>query len=76
MIFIDAHQVKAQISGSSNTDDTIEIIRVERAFAVYLDCPPCDYNFLRDELNFLNYVRDPEAADLHIFVTGVGTTGG
>lgn len=76
MIFIDAHQVKAQISGSSNTDDTIEIIRVERAFAVYLDCPPCDYNFLRDELNFLNYVRDPEVADLHIFVTGVGTTGG
>lgn len=43
---------------------------------VYLDCRRCDYNFIRTELTFVNYVRDPEQADIHVFVTDEGTAGG
>lgn len=43
---------------------------------VYLDCPPCDYNHVRREITFVNYVRDPALADVHVFVTGEGTSGG
>jgi hypothetical protein len=43
---------------------------------VYLDCRQCDLDFIRTELNFVNYVRDPELADLHVFVTDVNTGGG
>jgi hypothetical protein len=76
LISFDSNKISAQVNDSSYTAETIEIRKVERAFSVYLDCPPCDYNFLREQLNFINYVRDPELADLHIFVTGIGTTGG
>lgn len=43
---------------------------------VYLDCRRCDYNFIRTEIGFVNYVRDPEQADIHVFVTDEGTAGG
>jgi hypothetical protein len=43
---------------------------------VYLDCRRCDFDFIRTELNFVNYVRDPELADLHVFVTDERTGGG
>ena len=43
---------------------------------VYLDCRRCDFNYIRTELTFVNYVRDPELADIHVFVTDEGTAGG
>nr|MBD3622830.1 hypothetical protein [Sunxiuqinia sp.] len=60
-------------------NDTItESISSELAQApyVYIDCRDCDYNFIRTELSFVNYVRDPEMADIHVFVTQEGTAGG
>ena len=46
--------------------------------SVYLDCDDCDQLHIRTELNFLNYVRDPSQADVHIFMTRSNTvlTGG
>lgn len=43
---------------------------------VYIDCNRCDYNHIRREITFVNYVRDPEQADVHVFVTDEGTGGG
>lgn len=43
---------------------------------VYLDCPRCDYDFIRTELDYVNYVRDPEQADIHVFITSENTAGG
>ncbi len=42
----------------------------------YIDCRRCDFDFIRTELNFVNYVRDPELADVHVFVTDEQTGGG
>ncbi|MBR9999432.1 MAG: hypothetical protein KFF73_10695 [Cyclobacteriaceae bacterium] len=44
--------------------------------SVYLDCSRCDYDYIRTELSFVNYVRDPDMADIHVFVTDVATAGG
>ena len=46
------------------------------AVRVFLDCPACDENYLRTEITFVNYVRDPAAADVHLLVTTQGTGGG
>jgi hypothetical protein len=44
--------------------------------SVYLDCRRCDFDYVRQELDFVNYVRDPEQADIHVFVTDQSTGDG
>lgn len=43
---------------------------------MYLDCNVCDHNYIRQEITFVNHVRDQQQSDIHIFVTSVGTGGG
>ena len=52
------------------------IIAPDLAPFVYVDCRRCDYNFIRTEITFVNYVRDPELADIHVFVSDEPTPGG
>lgn len=38
--------------------------------AVYLDCRTnCDFNLIRTEITYVNWVRDGEVADVHVLVT-------
>lgn len=47
------------------------------ALNVFLDCNfYCDLDFVRTEVTYVNWVRDREAADVHILVTGQSTGGG
>ena len=45
---------------------------------VFLDCPVylCDFDFLRTEITFVDYVRERSAADVHVLVTTQNTGGG
>ena len=43
---------------------------------VYLDCNECFGNFLREEVDFVEYVRDPSEADIHVIVTSSETGSG
>jgi len=43
---------------------------------VFLDCGPCDFNYLRQEIQFVDYVRDRADADVHVLTTTQGTGGG
>lgn len=43
---------------------------------VFIDCFECDTEYLRQNVTFLDYVRDRAVADLHILVTTQGTGGG
>ena len=43
---------------------------------VFLDCNSCDFDFLRREIAFVNYVRDRRDAEVHILVTTQPTGGG
>jgi len=49
---------------------------LSRAPYIYLDCRRCDFDLIRTEMTFVNYVRDPELADIHVFVTEEETAGG
>ena len=43
---------------------------------VFIDCPRCDIDYIRNEIDFVNYVWDRKEADVHILVTTQGTGGG
>src|SRR5438876_11920615 len=43
---------------------------------VFLDCRECDEEYLRQNVAFVDYVRDRAVADLHVLVTTQGTGGG
>ena len=43
---------------------------------VFLDCSSCDQTFLRQNVTFVNYVRDRKLADVHVLVTAQRTGSG
>jgi len=53
-------------------DTTIQKI----APKIFMDCRWCDIDYIRKEINFVNYVYDRKNADIHIMVTGQGTGSG
>jgi len=48
------------------------------ALRVFLDCNtfPCDSDYFRTEVEFVNWVRDRTLAQVHLFITGNETGGG
>jgi hypothetical protein len=46
------------------------------ALRVFLDCPRCDFNYLRREVAYIDYVRDRKDAEVHVLVTTRGTGSG
>ena len=46
------------------------------ALRIFLDCDFCDFDFLRREITYVNYVRNREDAQVHVLVTIEGTGGG
>jgi hypothetical protein len=53
-------------------------VEVPPQLRVFLDCQtaPCDFDHLRREILFADWVRDRESADVHVLVTGQTTGGG
>jgi hypothetical protein len=47
-----------------------------RAIRVFLDCRECDFDHLRREIRFVDYVRQPADAELHVLVTSQQTGAG
>jgi len=43
---------------------------------VFIDCNRCDFDFIRSEINFVNYVNDRKESDIYIMVTNQGTASG
>jgi len=43
---------------------------------IFLDCQRCDKDFIRTDINFVNYVRDRKDADIHVLITTQGTGSG
>lgn len=63
---------------NSERNDTISTIKELKniTISVFLDCNSCDNNYIRQNLNFVNYVRDPELGKVHLFITRQGTASG
>ncbi|MGH7480782.1 MAG: hypothetical protein ACRELV_01400, partial [Longimicrobiales bacterium] len=51
---------------------------LDRPLRVYLDCQTfgCDFDYFRTELDWVDWVRDRQVADVHALVTGVQTGSG
>ncbi|HDR50320.1 MAG TPA: hypothetical protein ENN90_01680, partial [Mariniphaga anaerophila] len=64
------------VSGQAQETKTVMAMLPGEAPFVYIDCRRCDFDYIRTELTFVNYVRDPELADIHVFVTDERTAGG
>lgn len=43
---------------------------------VFLDCAQCDFNNLRQDITFVNYVRDKGDADVHVLISTRNTASG
>ena len=43
---------------------------------VFLDCNNCFADYLREEIAFVDFVRDRSEAGLHVIITSTGTAGG
>jgi hypothetical protein len=48
----------------------------EQAPLTYVDCRRCDMSHIRQEITFVNHVRDPGLAEVHVLVTDQGTGSG
>jgi len=48
----------------------------EAAPKVFIDCHGCDRDFFREEITYVNYVRDRKDADIHVLVTDQQTGSG
>lgn len=43
---------------------------------VFLDCAQCDFNNLRQDITYINYVRDRSDADVHVLISTQNTASG
>ena len=43
---------------------------------VFLDCYRCDFDYIRREISYVNYVRDRQDSDVHVLVTSERTGSG
>lgn len=48
----------------------------KEALKVYIECDGCDFSYLRSNIPYVNYTRDPQSAQVHIKVTHQNTGGG
>ena len=60
---------EAQTSYGNQEVATDEPATVNSLPSLFIDCNFCDDEHIRREIPFINYVRDPEQADIHLFVT-------
>ena len=63
------------ILSAQEQTDSIETLR-KNAPNIFIDCRGCDMNFTRQEIPWVNYVRDVREADVYILVTTQNTGSG
>ena len=67
---------EAQTSSEKQEDTVDAPAAVNSLPSLFIDCAFCDDEHIRREIPFVNYVRDPEQADIHMFITRVQLTRG
>lgn len=65
-------------AGSAQAQEPVSDSSVsqEEAPRMYLDCNRCDFSHMRREIRFVNHVRDPGPAQIHVLITDQPTGGG
>ena len=60
----------ARESGAQDTTRSRPLVRA------YISCSQCDEDYLREQVSFVNLVRDPQLADVTVQVTGLPNASG
>lgn len=68
--------LSAQKIDSEIQKDEVTVVPREELLSVFLDCNACDISFMKQELNFINFARDPQLAQIHLFITYRNTASG
>jgi len=58
-----------QQSANAQNDESVSDTLRKGAVKIFLDCQSCDMNYTREEINFANFVRDVNDAQVFILVT-------
>ncbi|MDR9416914.1 MAG: hypothetical protein RI564_11560 [Gracilimonas sp.] len=58
-----------QIADQGDAETERTTTQQNRTPHVFIDCSFCDFDHIRNEIPFVNYVRDPKQADIHVFIT-------
>lgn len=64
------------LSGLSYSQDENKEGSRENALKVFIDCRFCDMDYIRKNINYVNYVRDTKVAQVHILTTTQRTGSG
>jgi hypothetical protein len=60
------------LSGQIVQNDTVR----KNSANIFIDCESCDQDYLRDQLTFVNFVREPKDAHVHLLITSQTTGSG
>lgn len=66
------------LSATLAVSAALDAQQLDRTLTVFLDCQTrnCDFDHFRRELTFVNWVREPQLADVHMLTTSEETGGG
>lgn len=57
-------------------DQSVDSKNNEQTISIFLDCRGCSESYIRNEVEFVNYVRNTEDADMHLLITRQRTGSG
>mgnify|MGYP000449625058 CR=1 FL=1 len=64
------------ISFLTFSQDSVSDYSREDALDIFIDCDFCDMNYVKNKINYVNYVRDTKAAQVHVITTSQRTGSG
>lgn len=67
--------ILSPILSAQDQPETNETLR-KNAPNIFIDCRGCDMNYTREEIPWINYVRDVREADVYVLVTSQNTGSG
>jgi hypothetical protein len=53
----------AQNKDSLHVSNQLDVLRI------FIDCQDCDFNFIRNNIKFVNFVREPFQSQVHVLIT-------
>ena len=69
LTFLVSVPVHSQDKNETEQQEVQDEVEVKEKISVFLDCNACDNSYIRQEIDFVNHVRDPEIAQVHLFIT-------
>ena len=67
------------IAQTTKADSLIKDSVLSKALKVFIDmgtCSYCDYSYIRKEINYVNYMRDPAESQVHVIISESSTGSG